>query len=36
MEGYMNLGQEQVAMQGFPAEVVSWKREENTFYFRRK
>ena len=34
MESYMNLGQEQVAVQGFPAEVVSWKREENTFYFK--
>jgi alpha-glucosidase len=34
VEGYMNLGQEQVASQGFPAEVASWKREENTFYFK--
>ena len=30
----MNLGQEQVAMQGFPAEVISWKREEDRFYFK--
>ncbi len=34
MESYMNLGQEQVATQGFPAEVVSWKREGTNFYFK--
>ena len=34
MESYMNLGHEQVAMQGFPSEVVSWKREGDNFYFK--
>ncbi len=34
MESYMNLGHEQVAAQGFPAEVISWKREGNNFYFK--
>jgi len=34
MESYMNLGHEQVAAQGFPAEVVSWRRVENNFYFQ--
>ncbi|HSZ24388.1 MAG TPA: glycoside hydrolase family 31 protein [Cytophagaceae bacterium] len=34
MESYMNLGHEQVAAQGFPGEVVSWKREGNKFYFK--
>ncbi len=34
MESYMNLGHEQVVSQNFPAEIVSWKREEDNFYFR--
>lgn len=33
MESYMNLGQNQVAVQQFPDIIQNWKREGNTFYF---
>lgn len=34
MENYMNLGQEQVSVQLFPAEVVKTWQKDNIFYFR--
>ncbi|MBX9851251.1 MAG: DUF4968 domain-containing protein, partial [Cytophagaceae bacterium] len=33
MESYMNVGASQVAVQEFPDNVQSWKREGNSFFF---